>query len=526
MLICSMWRFLLAVAANGALRGEYSSFSGLVSEITLGGQTVSVSLDFRTAESMILEQAPPFVSSAFDHSESVSFQSNSVNVTVMESRGVFKGVMATDIVTFADTTHRELTFAHMTSAHYRSVKLRDVAGVLGLGSQSPVFAGRVMSMNESDSGTVVLSDSVAREDTVWTPLVPGEESFTFEGSIQVSNGSLVEESEVTQIVFDPSMEDLLIPSSWRHHFVSQLNTVIATSVVGDRVMLACPNLAGNLPAGFRVSLTLASGSLVQFDSDQLSDSHRVSVFSAGPNWRKCISKFRFHDSDQVVLGRALLRSVTSVELDFVDRRMGFVVPPVARQLGRMNPAVARIPVFSFAGISAGSAETTVRFELASDASRGLVLAASRMQRFNRGWSCFRFVAVTRSGMRGSRSIDGEFARTSLEFSDGSLQIKFEAEHGAFGEAYLFSTEQEVNICWRPLAGPSLAELVLPDPESVPDNSPSHEDCSICLGGHRGVFQRLPVCSHRFHRDCLKPWLETRTLNCPLCRRAIKRRVPD
>lgn len=50
---------------------------------------------------------------------------------------------------------------------------------------------------------------------------------------------------------------------------------------------------------------------------------------------------------------------------------------------------------------------------------------------------------------------------------------------------------------------------------------SEEGCSICLNAFSSG-ERLLVphnCSHRFHSDCLTPWLE-RNSTCPMCRRAV------
>ncbi|WZZ19503.1 hypothetical protein YC2023_112592 [Brassica napus] len=51
-----------------------------------------------------------------------------------------------------------------------------------------------------------------------------------------------------------------------------------------------------------------------------------------------------------------------------------------------------------------------------------------------------------------------------------------------------------------------------------------EGCPICLedlqrGSGGGVVVRLPVCLHRFHRDCVYRWLFVRPC-CPTCRRFV------
>lgn len=48
-----------------------------------------------------------------------------------------------------------------------------------------------------------------------------------------------------------------------------------------------------------------------------------------------------------------------------------------------------------------------------------------------------------------------------------------------------------------------------------------EHCTIC----REVFEEplhllVLVCSHRFHEECITPWLKT-TATCPVCRRDLR-----
>jgi hypothetical protein len=47
-----------------------------------------------------------------------------------------------------------------------------------------------------------------------------------------------------------------------------------------------------------------------------------------------------------------------------------------------------------------------------------------------------------------------------------------------------------------------------------------EVCSICLiEFERGEETRLTPCSHRYHRDCIDNWWESK-MSCPICRRNL------
>lgn len=48
-----------------------------------------------------------------------------------------------------------------------------------------------------------------------------------------------------------------------------------------------------------------------------------------------------------------------------------------------------------------------------------------------------------------------------------------------------------------------------------------EECSICLDKNNIEWVSLP-CEHKFHENCLSPWIYT-NLNCPICRRDFRKK---
>ena len=56
-------------------------------------------------------------------------------------------------------------------------------------------------------------------------------------------------------------------------------------------------------------------------------------------------------------------------------------------------------------------------------------------------------------------------------------------------------------------------------------SPQFEECSICADAMSmdDTLQRIAGCSHLFHRDCIRQWLETGQRSCPVCRNAVRLR---
>ena len=48
-----------------------------------------------------------------------------------------------------------------------------------------------------------------------------------------------------------------------------------------------------------------------------------------------------------------------------------------------------------------------------------------------------------------------------------------------------------------------------------------DNCSICLEYYKSndIISKIK-CGHMFHKECLKPWIDSENYNCPLCRRNI------
>jgi len=63
-----------------------------------------------------------------------------------------------------------------------------------------------------------------------------------------------------------------------------------------------------------------------------------------------------------------------------------------------------------------------------------------------------------------------------------------------------------------------AVTVSPSPPSAEDE---HSACAICVSAYEpgDVLRTLP-CLHRFHRDCIDPWLSLKPL-CPVCKNSVR-----
>jgi len=51
---------------------------------------------------------------------------------------------------------------------------------------------------------------------------------------------------------------------------------------------------------------------------------------------------------------------------------------------------------------------------------------------------------------------------------------------------------------------------------------STEECSICLESYQEKDKIVQLtCTHIFHKDCIREWLQNKQNNCPLCRLPVR-----
>jgi hypothetical protein len=69
----------------------------------------------------------------------------------------------------------------------------------------------------------------------------------------------------------------------------------------------------------------------------------------------------------------------------------------------------------------------------------------------------------------------------------------------------------------------IKDLIRKSEEGTNERDKEKGDCSICLSPLNGATDNklidLPTCGHRFHQECLIPWLRINRI-CPNCRAEI------
>ena len=104
------------------------------------------------------------------------------------------------------------------------------------------------------------------------------------------------------------------------------------------------------------------------------------------------------------------------------------------------------------------------------------------------------------------------------------QISIILESGTMNEGVIVESDRYLWIGTRTrVNGVDLSSLNLPSPTVVEESDEPLSSCSICLEDIK-VGQRqqsMPHCSHMYHYDCCRQWLERSPfLTCPDCRSAV------
>ncbi|CAN6810363.1 unnamed protein product [Brassica oleracea] len=105
----------------------------------------------------------------------------------------------------------------------------------------------------------------------------------------------------------------------------------------------------------------------------------------------------------------------------------------------------------------------------------------------------------------------------------TLEINFDAENRELyivgGDQYDLLFEQFAQAGITSLRFPPASEAFVKNLPVVVQVGVENDDCAVCkdeMGiGSKGVVLLLP-CNHKYHGECIVPWLETRN-TCPVCR---------
>jgi hypothetical protein len=457
--LCKYFLFLHILVHYGnafELYATYTRFSGLVTtNVRVGSrrQPLRVSLDFAEETSRIFTKSacPVFVPACYDFEKSQTFFSTQFDDLFPD----MEGVSAMDEIQLGmDRVFDATVFTLVTKWIPTSAAFREVSGIMAGGPGSPLFRNTILEISDAlpeVNGVLVRSISAREADTrthMAIQALPDMNRWLAPALLCVNGGSAG--GVIRTIVhIDPSEEDLVLPTTMRAVFLDKLETAgILALPNGNHLLVNCSE-AGDLDPRFDLSLRFPSGEISLLRSlfvlrgtvgEGFSDSQ------TGDAGIVCRVRIRFSsDSEHVVVGRQLIRSVNSVLFGYQSGMIGFNLRSARkRTLPSPSPlAKTLIPQYELPTVLSAVNATTV--QLIQSASGSLVLSSLAVR--DNCWVFLRTGPAPKSFFK-DIELAGEFKGAALRIDNGliSITLSHEGSDGDRLKASLQYNSNSVQIC--------------------------------------------------------------------------------
>jgi hypothetical protein len=417
--------------------------------------------------------------------------------------------------------------------NYITARFRDVCGALGVGPLSQGFANRLIEYKETDSTVYRSTRPLFKEHRREVIGTFGSNMWKLE-TVQTDNtGWIVEKGEIfftdTQVpskwlALDPGSPDIIFPISLRMWVESKLSL----SVNLETGRLIDENCFGRR----HIDIVFGPLEIIQIPYQSILHDRRENC---------CVLKIRVSHkiaSNVVVLGRPFFRQLHNVVFDYTAKSVWISPSPAgAKPPVEYISRYVRVPTFSRPR-TFRNGQPAVTFAFPSHNEDMLVLESLRptTETNSEGAAtCWTFHRVDVQEVLLSEESE---VPTTIEFSGtgfGRPKVKFVRSSGVLLfksqdsvmqlERVLMFVEQYVHksqVCYFAPSegrGSTPAAYELPSPQKY--DGKSVEECPICLGEivpESSIVQRMPVCEHFYHSDCIREWLVNRGKStCPLCR---------
>jgi hypothetical protein len=289
------------------IEGRYTAFSGIVTKIELGGQSVTVQLDFSEPISYIIPKdiCPAFVDNCFDSRLSPGFREDTTP-RVMKG-GNMMGIEASDslIVGTRLSFHPRFRFTYVTDIFCDSPKGFEAAGSIGASTRAALFVNKVVELKDIGSRFSMkeLHEHVVNPTrTITVPKV--HEGWMFPAALATEGEDINLLVPLNLVQYDPSEEFLVVPEAMRESFLENFPLVFSQSEEGQIRIPCKPTENAN-----ELRLMLDTGDYIELQHDQL--------VIPPVSEELCVSRIKFStETLHVVIGRILTRSVSGVVLDY------------------------------------------------------------------------------------------------------------------------------------------------------------------------------------------------------------------
>jgi hypothetical protein len=496
-------QFAVLVEATPLFVGEFSEFSGIVTEVRVGTpqQVLRVSVDFEGVSEDFLwrgRACPPLVTlSCFKAGDSSSFDT---------LRG--------DHIQIGGSESKTFDFKSVSLFDGSSLKFRDAAGKISLLKDVNQFS--IMTVIEDDKELVVISGQTDELDNQMPIWVDGLWEFTPRA---ISVGSRVLEDNLS-VRFDPHADALILPWSVREYLPSTFRT-------------SGGFLYG--PAGENMSIEFVMNeAVVRVPIQQLRDPKEAIGCAL------CKFNIRFiTGSSYVVIGKQLLNSVERIHIDRDAQRLGFVPKGKRRIIPLLRSPVRFAPRFMAPDLDIHPNGFAILFSKAQDDQNGLILRSARpaVLEDNRQGFYYEFLRVKVNDNLADDVEETVLTDFPFLMAQGGLRRTIQeglimrlVHAGSFDpenvvRPVIAQSRSFIRLIFEKALPPHIDQLDLPSPkQELPASCTPRADrsCAICFERivNGETVQGMQECCHWFHFECVRQWLETGHLSCPECRSSV------
>ena len=519
---------LLPVAIGFSIDARYSAFSDLVTTAYIGsrGTRIRVSLGFSgdfSNSSFFYDgrtDCPAFVGVCYNPELSAS--SFSVGHCPLAQKvpnweGCFE---LADLVALGSVSYHVHRFRLLSQAVLSGPQFREVAGMISLHRRSRLLRGKrlqVFSRYSSGHPGIRIVSLLDEEPESSVPTVKEYDSnWVFEASIPG-----VETEGVVTIELDPSNQKMVIPVDIAHG-IDWLEVTPQGEVYMD-----CDATTG-------LHLLLQSKHLIVIPAGQLVNPGRISPDGG----HRCEARVLVSNLiARIVIGRQLIESVDHIVLDNQSDRIGFglyqpSLPPPGFRFVDPKPFIPIVGPGIDISYEQDGHELHANF-FRNGSGRGLFLWKEVPQQYRYLNLDVEIVWLLHTDGEASDGpvdavvypIEGHWRVQSYpSVVNEGIRLKFLSDAASLNNLVWRFTKRGARLTMYSVDLPDIStfpleELNLPHPliaEGQMDN------CAVCLGEIRfgETVQNMPECTHAFHLECIKPWLEGRSQTCPSCRSVV------
>ena len=541
MFLWRWWIFRNAVPAPTiffSMEAEYSDLSGLTVQVEVGGDEKSelkVALNFDEPDLILFTS----VLDRFPFQPSFNSENSLTDLSWS-----YMGKAARADLKIGDQIFPEKKF-ELVSMHFKAhAKFHDVAGIVSFCHSSTLLSGRILrleldplshkiqiaSLSEPD----FTSDDVAQ--VVSIPALPSfdliaiepDRAWVFFASVFLGEVLL---SDDIFVQVDPSSSDMVLPEPLSEFILFEKSKDLIVDPESGRLYVSASSLVDQ-PLFFDFPIY---GKVVKILPDSLEYPREVSLANQRriPGREEVYIPLRVRfdkDIRFIKLGRPLLASCSRLYLDNITQTIHLVLRKTAgtdRSFAPQNRSILLLKDV-FDDISLDPSIREMFLHATDSLDQGLIPWTFTQKESGYELKFIRRYRKPAYSEKSSRylslSVNTAVVQCVVDDTSRGMYLRFIQDEGVepdrtrYTSIEILRTSTEVSV----LITRKQIQVQVPLPFLA--TAPHESSCGICKESINAdeTIQNIPPCNHKFHADCIYPWLHANRITCPICRSFIPR----